>query len=197
MDVKAIDSIALARSAAATPRSVSSAGAGTTAVASGAAASTGDSSGAAGASSGFIYISPVVRYDQAARLAVLFYRDPDTGATRDQIPAEQVVEEYRRANLSRDSASGQGATANRRSGETPATGQTDGTATDGRTAGGFSATGNRGSGTSAAALYQAAATLGGQGGGTGSVPAVGTAVPAAGVSGSAGASSGGRVSVTV
>lgn len=44
-----------------------------------------------------IYISPVVRYDQAAKLAVLFFRDADTGETRDQIPAERVVEEYRRA----------------------------------------------------------------------------------------------------
>lgn len=40
-----------------------------------------------------IYISPVVRYDQAAKLAVLFFRDADTGETRDQIPAEKVVEE--------------------------------------------------------------------------------------------------------
>lgn len=42
------------------------------------------------------FISPVLRYDQMARVAVLYYRDTDTGETKDQIPAERVVEEYRR-----------------------------------------------------------------------------------------------------
>lgn len=44
-----------------------------------------------------LYISPVLRYDQGARVAVLFFRDFDTGETRDQIPAERVVEQYRRS----------------------------------------------------------------------------------------------------
>lgn len=44
-----------------------------------------------------LYISPVLRYDQGARLAVLYFRDFDTGETRDQIPAERVVEQYRRS----------------------------------------------------------------------------------------------------
>lgn len=44
-----------------------------------------------------LYISPVLRYDQSARVAVLFFRDFDTGETRDQIPAERVVEQYRRS----------------------------------------------------------------------------------------------------
>lgn len=47
-------------------------------------------SGAAG------YISPFLRYDQGARMAVLLFRDVDTGATQDQIPSQRVVEEYRR-----------------------------------------------------------------------------------------------------
>jgi len=42
------------------------------------------------------FISPVVRYDQIARVAVLYFRDTDTGETKEQIPAERVVEEYRR-----------------------------------------------------------------------------------------------------
>lgn len=42
------------------------------------------------------YISPVLRYDQTAELAVILFRDSDTGETRDQIPPKRVVEEYRR-----------------------------------------------------------------------------------------------------
>ncbi|MCW2242617.1 hypothetical protein [Azospirillum canadense] len=42
------------------------------------------------------YISPYLRYDQMAHVAVLFFRDTDTGETKDQIPAERVVEQYRR-----------------------------------------------------------------------------------------------------
>jgi hypothetical protein len=43
------------------------------------------------------YISPVLRYDQNARVAVLYFRDFDTGETRDQIPAKRVVEKYRQS----------------------------------------------------------------------------------------------------
>ena len=42
------------------------------------------------------YISPVLRYDQSARLAVIHFRDRSSGETQNQIPAEQVVEQYRR-----------------------------------------------------------------------------------------------------
>lgn len=42
------------------------------------------------------YISPVLRYDQGARLAVIHFRDRSSGETQNQIPAPQVVEEYRR-----------------------------------------------------------------------------------------------------
>ncbi|MBP2296357.1 hypothetical protein [Azospirillum rugosum] len=45
------------------------------------------------------YISPYLRYDQMAHVAVLFFRDTDTGETKDQIPAERIVEEYRRNSL--------------------------------------------------------------------------------------------------
>lgn len=55
------------------------------------------SSGSSPAQSPGLYISPVLRYDQSARVAVLLFRDFDTGETRDQIPAERVVEQYRRS----------------------------------------------------------------------------------------------------
>jgi len=60
------------------------------------------------------FISPVVRYDQIARVAVLYFRDTDTGETKEQIPTERAVEEYRRnavrfANGSGDSADRSGA----------------------------------------------------------------------------------------
>lgn len=42
-------------------------------------------------------VSPVLRYDQGARVAVLYFRDFDTGETRDQIPAKRVVEKYRQS----------------------------------------------------------------------------------------------------
>lgn len=51
-------------------------------------------SGQDGKASG-LFISPVLRYDQSARVAVLLFRDFDTGETRDQIPAEKVVKQYR------------------------------------------------------------------------------------------------------
>ena len=57
---------------------------------------TGQASSPATAQPVGLYISPVLRYDQSARVAVLFFRDFDTGETRDQIPAERVVEQYRR-----------------------------------------------------------------------------------------------------
>ncbi len=213
MDVKAIDGIALARSATASSRSVSSAAAGAGAdtaastlvssrmVSSGAASA--DAAPAAGTpqnSSGFVYISPIVRYDQAARLAVLFYRDADTGETRDQIPTEQVVEEHRRANLDPPVTS-----------ESVSTGQAGGT---GRTAtgiggdsadaatSGFSTLGNSSGNRSAAALYQAAAALVGQGTGGGMTAGGGPSMGTAAFGGAAGlpaggSLSGGRVSVTV
>jgi len=43
------------------------------------------------------YISPYLQYDQGARVAVMLFRDTDTGETQDQIPSRRVVEEYRRA----------------------------------------------------------------------------------------------------
>ncbi|HYH19790.1 MAG TPA: hypothetical protein VD995_14345 [Azospirillum sp.] len=46
---------------------------------------------------GAVYISPAIKYDQTARVAVLLFRDADTGETKEQIPSEHVVEAYRRS----------------------------------------------------------------------------------------------------
>jgi len=42
------------------------------------------------------YISPHVQYDAKTHLEITQYRDPETGKVRLQIPAEKVVEAYRR-----------------------------------------------------------------------------------------------------
>ncbi|HEY0833814.1 MAG TPA: hypothetical protein VGE72_07890, partial [Azospirillum sp.] len=39
---------------------------------------------------GIVYVSPAIKYDQTARMAVLLFRDADTGETKDQIPSEHV-----------------------------------------------------------------------------------------------------------
>lgn len=43
------------------------------------------------------YISPILHYDNAARIAVLAFRDHQTGEVTNQFPPEKVVAEYRRA----------------------------------------------------------------------------------------------------
>lgn len=53
--------------------------------------------GGKSAGDGAVYISPAIKYDQAARVAVLLFRDADTGETKEQIPSEHVVEAYRRS----------------------------------------------------------------------------------------------------
>lgn len=52
--------------------------------------------GAKSGGDGAVYISPAIKYDQTARIAVLLFRDADTGETKEQIPSEHVVEAYRR-----------------------------------------------------------------------------------------------------
>ncbi|WP_376965940.1 hypothetical protein ABNQ39_31335 [Azospirillum sp. A26] len=158
-------------------------------------------SGEAEKSSGAGFISPFMRYDQGARVAVLYFRDFDTGETQDQIPSQRVVEEYRRTanrlsqederkaaaaksnsggsagNTGSSSASGYGAAA----GGSGQAGTTPGTAASPSIGVSFaSAPGN--SGTAAGS-----ATAG---------PATGGVTPAA-TGGYSGGSPGGLVSVTV
>ncbi|PWC39034.1 hypothetical protein [Azospirillum sp. TSO35-2] len=175
------------------------------ALAAGGSTADGSTAGAAEkASSGGGYVSPLLRYDQSARVAVLYFRDFDTGETQDQIPSRRVVEEYRRAagRLASDSVAKSGDGANDRSG-TAGAGTGSGSRTDAVTtvtaaaaaavAGtSFAATGGY-SGTSSGG------STSGVGTGTGSSTATtgGGFTPAATGGGSYGASTGGLVSVTV
>ncbi|MBP2232026.1 hypothetical protein J2847_005351 [Azospirillum agricola] len=148
------------------------------------------------------YISPFLRYDQGARVAVLLFRDIDTGETQDQIPSQRVVEEYRR-------------TAGRLSPSTESDGHmaTNAGAADAGGAGRDGAasafgTGGTGTGTAASrgisfasfgASASAGASLGISGtGGSAPGPAASGAVPPPLAGGGGGtASPGGLVSVTV
>lgn len=115
MDIRSVSGIQANRptpaSAVPTPQSVADATAQTPQTASNTA---GRSVSAASASDPVVvaggYISPVLRYDQGARLAVIYFRDRSSGETQNQIPAQQVVEEYRRtaSRLSGATAEGPG-----------------------------------------------------------------------------------------
>ncbi|MGF7173826.1 hypothetical protein [Azospirillum doebereinerae] len=149
------------------------------------------------------YISPYLQYDQGARVAVMLFRDTDTGETQDQIPSRRVVEEYRRA-ASRPQPETGGKGASDSSGPSVA-GQNGATA---RTAASGTVSAARGvsfasSGT--ATTSASVASFGASNGNTASaapavsVPAPGVSVPApppAG-GGSSGGSPGGLVSMTV
>ncbi|WP_162801095.1 hypothetical protein [Azospirillum brasilense] len=101
MDIRSVSGIQANRptpaSAVPTPQSVADAAAPTSQTTSGVAD---QSTSAASPSDPVVvaggYISPVLRYDQDARLAVIYFRDRSSGETQNQIPAQQVVEEYRR-----------------------------------------------------------------------------------------------------
>lgn len=172
MEIKAVSSFAVTRSAAPSVQAPEPQ------------AQAGEGRGESPKTQAGIYISPVVRYDQAAKLAVLFFRDADTGETRDQIPAEKVVEEYRRAGgrSAGDTTSSENSAGYERL-STDSGADTGGTATASTTAVGTSAAGSGGPGTG-----------GGYSGGY--AGASGTAV-SAGFAASGGASGGARVSVTV
>ncbi|HYO24166.1 MAG TPA: hypothetical protein VEQ85_04380, partial [Lacipirellulaceae bacterium] len=73
MEIKALGGFAVPRPAVPGPRAPEQPGA------------------APAASPAAIYTSPILRYDQKAEVAVLLFRDPDTGETREQIPRERVV----------------------------------------------------------------------------------------------------------
>ncbi|HYD70210.1 hypothetical protein [Azospirillum sp.] len=83
MDIKALSSVALSRPAM--PMSAREAVPGAEPSAPG-----GDSGGMP------LFLSPVFRYDNTAHVAILAFRDGDTGDVKQQIPPERVVAEYRR-----------------------------------------------------------------------------------------------------
>jgi hypothetical protein len=153
------------------------------------------------------YISPYINYDQGARVAVLLFRDVETGATQDQIPSRRVVEEYRRTASrlggSSEQTSGQGA---KETGAEPA----ESAAVVGTSPSGAANSGTTASGPSAAALGVSFASFGASGGtssaaasfaSTSSTPSsgVGASTAPVAISGGGGGSpySGGLVSVTV
>lgn len=164
----------------------------------------------AGKSSGPGYISPYLRYDQGARVAVLYFRDFDTGETQDQIPSQRVVEEYRRAadRLAQDDQRKSAGTQTANGGKADrAAGSTDGTAGTASGAGSAtppSAVGTGSGGTSLGISFASATGSSGSaaspsvssGVSTGAAPAVSSFTPVA-AGGSYGGSPGGLVSVTV
>ncbi|MDR6772062.1 hypothetical protein [Azospirillum sp. BE72] len=159
-----------------------------------------------GKSSGPGYISPYLRYDQGARVAVLYFRDFDTGETQDQIPSQRVVEEYRRAadRLAQDDQRKSAGTQTASGGKAEtAAGSTDGSARTASGAGSATTRSTDGSGSGATSLGvsfasatgRPTASASGSGIPTGTAPAAGFApAPAAG---NYGGSPGGLVSVTV
>lgn len=156
------------------------------------------SADAPGKAAGAGYISPFLRYDQGARVAVLYYRDFDTGETQDQIPSRRVVEEYRRA-AGRPSQEDERKTASAPQTGTAAAANGSAVGAGGTgTAAASAASGFGSTGLSFAGSIGSSGT-GGIAGGTSSagMPSVGGGVPPAAAGGSFGGSPGGLVSVTV
>ena len=143
------------------------------------------------------YISPFLRYDQGARVAVLYFRDFDTGETQDQIPSQRVVEEYRRtASRLAQEDERKSAAAKTETSASPnrSTGSTGASSGSGYTP----AAGDSGAaGTSIGVSFASASGGGGTAAGAGAAaPTTGGFTPAA-TGGRSGGSPGGLVSVTV
>ncbi|RJF79355.1 hypothetical protein D3877_21470 [Azospirillum cavernae] len=171
--------------------------------------SAGDASGDKKSSSAVAggYISPYINYDQGARVAVLLFRDVETGATQDQIPSRRVVEEYRRTasrlGASSEQSGGQGSTNSSATsaksaaaaGTTSTTGATSGGAESSASLGvSFASFGATSTATSSAASSFAATSSSPSSGG-----GVGASTTPVAISGGGGGNSysGGLVSVTV
>lgn len=173
--------------------------------------SAGDASGDKKSSSAVVggYISPYINYDQGARVAVLLFRDVETGATQDQIPSRRVVEEYRRTASrlggSTEQSGGQGST-NSSAASAKSAGAAGTTSTTGATSSGaesspslgvsfasFGASATSTATSSAASSFAATSSSPSSGGGVGA-----STTPVA-ISGGGGGNSysGGLVSVTV
>ncbi len=192
MEIRGVSSTTAIRPTAFQPAEAGSA------LASPPAESTGNSAeGATDKASGPGYISPFMRYDQGARVAVLYFRDFDTGETQDQIPSQRVVEEYRRtaSRLAQEDERKSAAA------KTEASGSTDGAAvrTGASSGSGFTPTASDSgaAGTSIGVSFASASGGGGTAAGAGAAaPTTGGFTPAA-TGGRSGGSPGGLVSVTV
>ena len=192
MEIRGVSSTTAIRPTAFQPTEAGTASASLPAEANGTAASA-----EAEKASGPGYISPFLRYDQGARVAVLYFRDFDTGETQDQIPSQRVVEEYRRTASrlaqedERKSAAAKTETYGSADGSTGSTGASSGS--------GFTpaASDSGSAGTSIGVSFASASGGGGTATGAGAAaPTTGGFTPAA-TGGRSGGSPGGLVSVTV
>lgn len=156
----------------------------------------GTADGGTDKASGPGYISPFLRYDQGARVAVLYFRDFDTGETQDQIPSQRVVEEYRRtaSRLAQEDERKSAAAKTAASGATDgATGGTGASSGSGYTP----AAGDSGSAGASIGVSFASASSGGTvTGASAAAPTTGGFTPTS-AGGPTGGSPGGLVSVTV
>ncbi|GLR82771.1 hypothetical protein HUE56_05225 (plasmid) [Azospirillum oryzae] len=192
MEIRGVSSTTAIRPTAFQPTEAGSASASPAADSTG-----GTADGGTDKASGPGYISPFLRYDQGARVAVLYFRDFDTGETQDQIPSQRVVEEYRRTASrlaqedERKSAAAKTETYGSADGSTGSTGASSGS-------GYTPATGDSGlAGTSIGVSFASASGGGGTAAGTSAAaPTTGGFTPAA-TGGRSGGSPGGLVSVTV
>lgn len=160
-------------------------------------------SGEAEKSSGAGFISPFMRYDQGARVAVLYFRDFDTGETQDQIPSQRVVEEYRRTanRLSQEDERKAAAAKSGSDGSAGGAGTSSGSGYGAAAGGSGSGSTGMTAGTAASpsigvSFASAPGSSGTAAGSTAAAPAAGGFTPAA-TGGYSGGSPGGLVSVTV
>ena len=94
MDVRALSTVAVNRQdTGGLVGRVSDGKAASSAAVANAGAGTGDASGG---TSGVTYLSPFARFDYTTHLEILQFRNPETGKVTLQVPAERVVDAYRR-----------------------------------------------------------------------------------------------------
>lgn len=151
--------------------------------------------------SGAGFISPFMRYDQGARVAVLYFRDFDTGETQDQIPSQRVVEEYRRTanRLSQEDERKAAAAKSGSDGSAGGAGTSPGSgygATASASGAASTTTGTSASTAIGVSFASAPGSSGTAAGSTAAAPATSGLTPAA-TGGYSGGSPGGLVSVTV
>lgn len=192
MEIRGVSSTTAIRPTAFQPTEAGSASASPAADSTG-----GTADGGTDKASGPGYISPFLRYDQGARVAVLYFRDFDTGETQDQIPSQRVVEEYRRtaSRLAQEDERKSAAAKTETSGSTD--GSSGGTAVSSGSGYIPAASDSGSSGTSIGVSFASASGGGGTAAGTSAAaPTTGGFTPAA-TGGRSGGSPGGLVSVTV
>ncbi|WP_434623998.1 hypothetical protein [Azospirillum sp. B2RO_4] len=156
----------------------------------------GTADGGTDKASGPGYISPFLRYDQGARVAVLYFRDFDTGETQDQIPSQRVVEEYRRTASRLAQEDERKSAAAKAGSDGSANGSTGGTAASSGSGYGTTASDSGSAGASIGVSFASASSGGTVTGASAAAPTTGGFTPTS-AGGPTGGSPGGLVSVTV